>query len=120
MGDPDLLREIEQYHEEINKLKDISPSIPEDWELVLELGKDKETDEPICSYYFVRHSTRCLFWLHEFDLESVLDNLCGVTEDTHIREPVPVPGTRRTNHMTRPCITSPVLVGNDHMIATNL
>jgi len=120
MCNPDLLQKIEHYVGEINKLKDVSPSLPEDWELVLELGKDGETDEPICSYYFVRHSTRCVFWLHEFDLESVLAGLCGVTEHTHIRESAPIPGTNRTNHMTRPSIAITVLVGDDHMIATNL
>jgi len=93
MCDPGLLRKIEQYVEEINKLKEISPSLREDWELVLELGKDDETDEPICSYYFVRHSTRCMFWLHDFDLESILDELGGVTEGTHICESAP-----RTRH----------------------
>ena len=120
MCDPDLAQKIEQYVKEINKLKEISPPLPVDWELVLELGKDEEIGEPICSYYFVRHSTRCLFWLHEFDLESVLDNLCGVTENTHIRESAPALATHRTNHMTRPGIAIPVLVGNNHAIAANL
>jgi len=113
MCDQNLLREIEQSIEEINKLKEISPPLPEDWELVLELGED-ETGDPICSYYFVRHSTRCMFWLHDLDLDSVLAGLCGVTEKTHIRESVLVPSTRQTNHVTRPGITIPVLVGNDH------
>jgi len=120
MCDPDLLLKIKQYMEEINRLKEDSPPLPEDWELVLELGKDGKTGEPICSYYFVRHSTRCLFWLHEFDLEPVLDDLAGVTEKAHIRESVPVPGTYRTKHMIRPGITGPVLVGNHQGIAMNL
>jgi len=119
MCNPDLLQKIEQYVEEINNLKEISPPLPEDWELVLELGEDDETDEPTCSYYFVRHSTRCLFWLHEFDLESVLMDLCGVTEHTHIRESAPVPGTHRTNHMTRPSIAVAILVSDDPTIARN-
>ena len=92
MCDPDLLQKIEQFVEEINKLREVSPPLPPDWELVLELGKDDETGESICRYYFVRHSTRCLFWLHEFDLECILAGLCGVTEKTHIRESAPVPG----------------------------
>jgi len=120
MCDPELRQRIEQYVEEINKLREACPPLPEDWELVLELGKDGETCEPICSYYFVRNSTRCLFWLHELDLESVLDNLCGVTEKTHIRESAPVLGTHWTKHTTRPGVASPVLVGDHHEIATNL
>ena len=116
--DQDLRQEIEQSVEEIAKLREISPPLPEDWELVLELGVDDETGEPTCSYYFVCHSSRCLFWLHEFDLESVLDGLRGVTEKTHIREPTPIPGTHRTERVTRPGVTGPVLVGNDHGITT--
>ena len=120
MCDPDLRQEIEQSIEEINQLKEISPPLPADWELVLELEEDDETCERICSYYFVRHSTRCLFWLHEFDLQSVLADLCGVTESTHTRESVPVPATHRINHMTSPGIAISVLVGAHDTIATNL
>jgi len=120
MCDPDLLQKIEQYLEEINKLKETFPSIPEDWELVLELGADDETGEPICLYYFVRHSTRCLFWLHEFDLESVLWDVPGVTEKAHIRESAPAPGARRTNHMTRPGIAIPVLVSGNYIATVTL
>jgi len=99
MCNPDLRQEIEEALEEINRLKDIHPLIPEDWELALELGTDDETDEPICSYYFVCLSTRCLFWLHDFDLESVLLDLCGVTEKTHIRKSAPTPSIRKTKRM---------------------
>ena len=119
MCDPNLLQKIEQYVEEINKLKETFSPLPTDWELVLELGHDDETGEPICSYYFVRHSTRCLFWLHEFDLESVVAGLCGVTEITHIRESIPVPDTHRINRVTRPGVAIPVLVGDDRMITTD-
>lgn len=84
MCDPDLRQHIEEALQEINELKELCPPLPEDWELALELSKDDETGEPICSYYFVCISTRCLFWLHDFDLESVLAGLCGVTEWTHI------------------------------------
>ena len=86
MCDPDLLQEIEQSIEDIKKLRQNSPPLPEDWELALELGVDDETGEPICSYYFVCHSSRCLFWLHEFNAEDVMDRLLGVTEKSHIRE----------------------------------
>jgi len=92
MCDPNLRQDIEQSIEEINKLRDTSPPLPEVWELALELGNDDETGELICSYYFVCPSTRCLFWLHEFDLRSILDQLRGVTEKTHICESDPVQG----------------------------
>ena len=87
MRDPVLLQRIEEALAEINKLRERSPPLPaDDWELALELGKDSETGKPICSYYFACHSTRCLFWLHQFDLLDVLFDLRGVTEWTHIRE----------------------------------
>ena len=90
MCDPSLRLRIEVALEEINKLREnlrenLLP-LPMDWELALELGEDDETGEPICSYYFVCHTTRCLFWLHEFDLEYALGGLRGVTELPHIRE----------------------------------
>jgi hypothetical protein len=91
MCDSNLRQRIEEAREEINKLREDLPLPPTgDWELVLELGEDWETEEPICSYYFVCHSTRSLFWLHEFNLEGVLDNPRGVTEWTHVRESIPV------------------------------
>jgi hypothetical protein len=86
MCDPVLRRRIEKALEEMDQLKEGSPPLPDDWELVLELGEDGKTGEPICSYYFACPSTRCLFWLHEFDPESAMVDLSGVTELTHIRE----------------------------------
>ena len=103
---------IEEALEEINELKESCPPLPDDWELALELGNDDETGEPICSYYFVCLSTRCLFWLHEFDPESVIMNLRGVTERTHIRKPPSVlkSSVSSAKCVTRPGIASPVLV----------
>ena len=90
MRDPYLRRRIEEALEEMDTLKQSSPSLPVDgWELALELGEDGETGENICSYYFVRDSTRCLFWLHDFVPENTLVGMPGVTERTHIRESTP-------------------------------
>ena len=87
MRDPVLRQRIEEALKEINELKETFPPLPDDWELGLELGTDDETHDPICSYYFVCHSTRCLFWLHEFDPGVATGDLLGVTCWTHIREP---------------------------------
>ena len=111
MCDQGLRSQIEQAIEEINESKKYLPTTPEDWELALELGTDDETGEPICSYYFVCHSTRCLFWLHDLDLDGVLAGLCGVTDQTHIRKSPPTPSTHETKFMARPGIASTVLVG---------
>jgi len=116
MCDLSLRQKIEEAVHEINELKKVSPNLPEDWELVLELGEDDETGEPICSYYFVCLSTRCLFWLHEFDLESVLESLRGVTEQTHIRESAPTSNIQRTKRVTRPGAASSVLVSDRHIV----
>ena len=88
MCDRALRWRIEVALEEIEMLENF-PLLPMgDWELALELREDEETGEHICSYYFVCRTTRCLFWLHEFDLgtQSVVKNLDGVTEWSHICE----------------------------------
>ena len=113
-----LRQQIEEAVEEIKKLKDTLPLIPKDWELALELGTDDKTGEPICSYYFVCLSDRYLFWLHDFGLESVLLDLPGVTENTHIRKSTPTPSIRKTKQMNRPSIGSLVLVGGRCIPAT--
>ena len=111
MCDPVLRQRIEEALEEINELKEISPPLPDDWELALELGEDDETGKPICSYYFVCHFTRSLFWLHEFDPESAMANLRGVTEWTHIREfSLHHTKVRSAKRVTRPGIAGPILV----------
>ena len=86
MCNPVLRQRIEEALEEIDELKKSCPPLPDDCELALELGEDGKTGELICSYYYVRISTRCLFWLHQFDPECAMENLRGVTERTHIRK----------------------------------
>ena len=88
MCDAGLRQRIEDAIKEIGELKDCypCPSLSEgDWELALELEED-ETGKHICSYYFACPSTRCLFWLHDVDIEAALGTLRGVTEWPHIRE----------------------------------
>ena len=76
MRDPDLRQRIEEALEEIKSLREYYPPLPgDDWELPLELGEDRYSSEDICSYYFVCHSTRSLFWLHDFDPEGALGTL---------------------------------------------
>ena len=110
--DPELRQRIEEALEEIDKLKEISPPLLDDWEFALELGTDGETGEPICSYYFVCISTRCLFWLHNSGLGSLLLDMCGVTERTQICKSAPMRGVHEPKYKNRPGITSSVLVGN--------
>lgn len=53
-------------------------------DLVLELKSDDESGS-VCWYYFVNHNSRCLFWLHESDVEDVLSDCKGVESLAHIR-----------------------------------
>ena len=55
-----------------------------DVELVLELVP--WNDEVICGYYFVEHNSRCLFWLHEFDAESLCGVIKVVVSLSHLRK----------------------------------
>ena len=88
MRDPELRQRIEEALEEMDNLRENSPrALPADgWELVLEL----EEGGDICSYYFVGHSARCLFWLHDFHPKNTPLDIPGVTERTHLRESAPV------------------------------
>ncbi|KAG2154266.1 uncharacterized protein EDB93DRAFT_1050734, partial [Suillus bovinus] len=55
-------------------------------DLVLELKDDNVASSGItCWYYFVNHNSRCLFWLHESDVEDVLSDCKGVKSLSHIR-----------------------------------
>lgn len=53
-------------------------------ELVLELHRSVENDEMECGYYFVDHRTRCLFWLHEYDISEILEEVKGASSPSHI------------------------------------
>ena len=86
MCDPVQRRYIEEALKEIDKLKESRPPLPDYWELALELEVDKSGNSVQCSYYFVCHTARCLFWLQDFDVERALEGLRGVTELPHISE----------------------------------
>ena len=83
MCDHVLRLRVEVALKEIKTSENFSRLPVGDWELVLELE-----GEHFCLYYFVYPTTRCLFWLHEFDLgaQSVVEGLAGVTEWSHICE----------------------------------
>lgn len=60
--------------------------LPPEWELVLELSKDEDTGDRIWAYYFINHDSRALFWLHDFEAESILFGIAGVESRAHIRK----------------------------------
>jgi len=98
--------------EEFKGLKENSPSLPEEWELALELGTDGETGEVIYLYYFMYHPTRCLSRLHYFDTDPIIAELCGVTEKTRIRKSATAPTTaHKTNCVNGHRAASSVFVG---------
>lgn len=56
-------------------------------DLVLELKNSdaSASSATVCWYYFVNHNGRCLFWLHESNVEDVLSDCKGVKSLSHIR-----------------------------------
>lgn len=58
--------------------------LPEDYELVLELSTDAETDERVWGYYFVDHANVTLFWLEQVDPEEITNGV-EVMSEAHIR-----------------------------------
>ncbi|KAF9236957.1 hypothetical protein BU15DRAFT_76447 [Melanogaster broomeanus] len=56
-----------------------------DSELVLELMDDKGGDMWRFGYYFVDHTHQCLFWVHDFQAESMFGNIKGVKSPSHIK-----------------------------------
>ncbi|KIM71656.1 hypothetical protein PILCRDRAFT_93766 [Piloderma croceum F 1598] len=66
-----------------NKALDENVTLPNEVELVLEIHT--QGTEKICGYYFVEHSSRCLFWLEEFDAEKICDEIKVVVSMSHLR-----------------------------------
>lgn len=58
--------------------------LPDDYELVLELSTDAETDERVWGYYFVDHTNVTLFWLEQVDPEEITNGV-EVMSEAHIR-----------------------------------
>jgi hypothetical protein len=83
--DVNTLNEINRFLQAIDQLASESEEMPLDWELVLELSNDEETEKRIWSYYFINHSDRALFWLHDIDARIILNGLPGVSSRAHIR-----------------------------------
>jgi len=69
-----------------NKVLDESVTLPNEIELVLEIHT--QGTEKICGYYFVEHSSRCLFWLEQFDAEGICDEIKVVVSMSHLRKSV--------------------------------
>ena len=66
-----------------NIARDENIILPPGLELVLEIIPTE--DELICGYYFVEHSSRCLFWLEEFDAEKICEDIKVVVSQSHLR-----------------------------------
>ncbi|KAL4254770.1 hypothetical protein ABKN59_004796 [Abortiporus biennis] len=83
--DQETFDEIEDFASQMAELVESKGiTLPEDIQLALELDPD-ETGENNWQYYFVRHSTRTLFWLHDFDVADLTDEIMGETSLQHIR-----------------------------------
>ena len=74
-----------QIWAELDKMaRDEGVTLSSDIELVLEIIPQE--DDPICGYYFVEHSSRCLFWLEDFDAEEICQKTQVVVSMSHLRE----------------------------------
>jgi hypothetical protein len=54
-----------------------------DIELVVELTRNQKYNM-VCRYYFVDHTNRLLFWLHEIPAARIFDGVVGVEKWSHI------------------------------------
>ena len=87
MYDPSLREEVQKsawlLDEKLTELRIRFPT--EDYDLVLDIveTKDKKTTR---QYYFVNHNTRTLFWLENYNMARLLNEIRGVEEPSHISE----------------------------------
>lgn len=60
--------------------------IPHDSDLVLQLEEDtEEAGYYDWCYYFACHTSRSLFWVHEHDITSEIDNVLGTVSPSHLK-----------------------------------
>ncbi|KAG1791095.1 uncharacterized protein HD556DRAFT_1387483 [Suillus plorans] len=59
----------------------------DDIDLVVQLAQNEEDAQVSCYYYFVDHTDRILFWLHDRDqaTEDIFSGIQGVIDPSHIR-----------------------------------
>lgn len=86
--DPEVLSEIEDFATCLEEMaREGNMTIPPGSELVLELeartSGNAETKH-YWTYYFVNHTERVLFWLHEYDVCTELNILRGIQSASHI------------------------------------
>lgn len=109
--DPKILQQVTRFLQAIDKLliehfQRERFELPPDAELVLELSGADGTED-YWSYYFVNHVSKTLFWLHNFDPESILFGIGGVDCNTHIRKLKTISSllylTNFTDHQLQSC-----------------
>jgi hypothetical protein len=86
----EICGDIEYY---MQYLLDDLRQVVEDQDLELDMQQVDLVVEPKCEgdfvvgcYYFANHRDRCLFWLDDFDAQSILSSCKGVENLSHIRE----------------------------------
>lgn len=79
----DYLRAVNRtLDEDVHIVFELMPW-PED-----ELAEDGSLSHYICNYYLVKHDTRTVFWLDDFDASEipVWNEVMGVEEPAHVRK----------------------------------
>ncbi|KAJ8522039.1 hypothetical protein ONZ45_g1350 [Pleurotus djamor] len=86
MLDPDILSETQRFLDIIfDHIRAQNLQLEPDVELVVEVVKYDGDDHYRCGYYFVHHTTRCLFWLEPFDLSNALWHAQAQTSLSHVK-----------------------------------
>ncbi|KAF9646880.1 hypothetical protein BDM02DRAFT_3188425 [Thelephora ganbajun] len=81
----EILGEVENFRDAIfSQIK--ADRMPAEWELVLDLGDEQDPNKRVCCYYFVNHTNRTLFWLHQFDTTPLLSGLRRVKSKQRIQQ----------------------------------
>jgi hypothetical protein len=89
MYDPSLREEVQKFagllDEKLAELEYRGRRFPTgDYDLVLDIVETK--DKKTMQYYFVDHNARTLFWLDDYDMSCLLDDIRGAEEPSHISE----------------------------------
>ena len=84
LRDKVALHEISQLYEFVeNSIRNETRDLPEKFEVVLELMSDLDA----WGYYMVDHTSRCIFWLQDFDvLWAVGEELEGIQRVSQMSE----------------------------------
>lgn len=95
--DPNILTQLERYAKDLyNFLGIVQETLDEDVDVVFDLHPADPHDEDTstrydCKYYLVKHSTRTVFWLDDYDASEfpLWGEVLGVVSHSQVRKSAP-------------------------------